>query len=252
LAISQEVKQLLQEGIVAAKAGEAEEARQRLLDVIEQDQTNETAWYWLYQVFEREDDKRVCLENLIIINPHNRWAKQQLLDHLEASTAVAPQPAPAKRRARRAAPAKPVPVQARPLTLKLITAFWLGISVIFLTSGIISAGEWLLSALRSRDMSTISIVQFLELLVTISFLTSALLGFFVAVALFLRSMIGFYGSLLLALGLLLFGPTVSLVAQPPSYLTLVCTIGTAGMIFFLTLASQSGFRGTAQDEQPSH
>jgi len=251
LATSQQVKQLLQEGIIAAKAGQVEEARYRLLDVIEQDQTNETAWYWLYQVFEREDDKRICLENLIIINPHNRWAKQQLLDHLEASTAAAPQ-APAKRRARRAVPARAAPTPARPLSLKLITAFWVGISVIFLSSGIISAGEWLLSALRSRDMSTITIAQFLELLVTISFLTSALLGFFVAVALFLRSMIGFYGSIVLALGLLLFGPTVSLVAQPPSYLTLVCTTGTAGMIFFLTLASQSGFRGTSQDEQPSH
>ena len=71
--------QWLQEGILAAKNGQLELARFRLLDVVEQDQTNETAWYWLYYVFDRKDDQRICLENLIILNSKNQWAKQELL-----------------------------------------------------------------------------------------------------------------------------------------------------------------------------
>ncbi|MFN8456890.1 MAG: hypothetical protein U0401_19865 [Anaerolineae bacterium] len=44
------IEQWLQEGIIAAKSGQPEQARFRLLDVVEQDQTNETAWFWLYQL----------------------------------------------------------------------------------------------------------------------------------------------------------------------------------------------------------
>jgi hypothetical protein len=216
--------------------------------VVEQDQTNETALYWLYQVFDQKDDKRVCLENLVIINPDNRWAKEQLLHYLEGTPANGPQ----GRRVRRAATRLAAPAPARPLTLKLVTAFWLGISIIFLGSGIISAGDWLLGALRSRAPYTLTVVQFLDLLVIISFLTSALLGFFVAIALFWRSIIGFYGSILMALGLLLIGPTVSLISDPPNFLALICTAGTAGVIFLLTLASQSGLRNISQDERPSN
>jgi hypothetical protein len=54
-------------------------------------------------------------------------------------------------------------------------------------------------------------------------------------------MIGFYGSLLLALGLLLVGPSISLIANPPNYAVMTCTGGMAGMIVLLTLASQPGF-----------
>ncbi|NJN98614.1 MAG: hypothetical protein HC875_33255 [Anaerolineales bacterium] len=67
-----DIAQWLQEGILAAKAGQVEQARYRLLDVVERDQTNEAAWFWLYQVFDRQEDKRVCLENLIVINPPQR------------------------------------------------------------------------------------------------------------------------------------------------------------------------------------
>ena len=63
-----DIEQWLQEGILAAKTGQLEQARFRLLDVVEQDQTNETAWFCLYQVFDRQEDRRVCLENLLIIN----------------------------------------------------------------------------------------------------------------------------------------------------------------------------------------
>jgi hypothetical protein len=241
------VTQWLQAGIAAAQSGQQEEARYRLLDVVEQDQTNETAWYWLYQVSERADDKRICLENLVLLNPNNQWAKQQLLNYLDSA---APN---AERRRKAVAKKAERPAAPRPIPLKLITAFWVGISFIFLGSGIISAGDWLLSVSRSRGFPyTLTIPQFLELLITISFITSGVLGFFIAITLFSRSMIGFYGSLLLALGLLLIGPTVSLISNPPNYLALTCTGGISGMIVLLTLASQSGFRTISHDDKPSN
>lgn len=235
------IEQWLQEGIIAAKSGQPEQARFRLLDVVEQDQTNETAWFWLYQLFERSEDKRICLENLIIINPHNQWARQELqnLNHVPVSTSLAPV-AP-KARGKAALPK----AGNRPLTLKIINAFWLGISLILLGGGIIASGEWLSSTIQSRNFPNyISAMQTLELLIALGLVMAGLIGLNITVALFFRSMVGFYGSLLLGLGLLLVGPTISLIVQPPNYLAAICIGGMCGMIVLLTLASQPSLKKT--------
>jgi hypothetical protein len=65
-------------------------------------------------------------------------------------------------------------------------------------------------------------------------------------------MIGFYGSIILALGLLLMGPTISLIGYPPNYLAMVCTGGISGMIFLLTLASQPEFKNSSQNDKPTN
>lgn len=253
LAIPNQLQQVLQQGIDAAKAGEIDQARFLLLDVVEQDQTNETAWYWLYQIFDRVDDKRVCLENLVIINPHNRWAKQKLLEHLTAYPSTGtPSQKPAKAKQKRSSLEQTVVTTRprRPVALKLIIAFWLGISIILLSGGIISAGEWLALVLSGRiELTDLTIIQYFDLLVTISFVTVGLLGFYITVTLFIQSMIGFYGSILLALGLLLIGPTFSLILNPPNYATMICTGGVSGVIVLLTLASQSGFQSRSNHEQ---
>jgi hypothetical protein len=242
-----DIAQWLQAGILAAKAGQVEQARFRLLDVVEQDQTNEAAWFWLYQVFERQEDKRICLENLILINPDNEWARHELRNYAAPADSLALEPQPAiaadgqpaaraKRKSKRQARA------GRPLILKTITAFWVGISIIFLGSGIMASGEWLASTIRSRTFPHyITGLQAFELMVALLFVVVGLIGLNVAAALFWRSMIGFYGSLLLALGLLLVGPSISLIANPPNYAVMTCTGGMAGMIVLLTLASQPGF-----------
>ena len=244
MATPREIEQWLQEGITAAKAGQVEQARFRLLDVVEQQQTNEVAWYWLYHVFDNVDDKRICLENLIILNSDNRWAKEELLKYLEAPSTkgVAPGKLPKETKQR-------VP---RPITLKLVSAFWLGISIIFLGSGIISAGESLVVIPNRPDLPNIATYQFFNLLIAVLFIIVGLSGIFVAVTLFMRSLFGFYGSILLSLGLLLIGPTISLITNPPNYVTLVCTAGISGMIVLLTLASQSGFENFSQNDNASN
>lgn len=240
MASPQDLAQWLQEGIAAAKAGHLQTARFRLLDVVEQDQTNEVAWYWLYQAFDRFDDRRTCLENLILLNPDNHWAKDELLNLLEAGPpAPAKQGVPGKSPSPKKDKKKPGP---RPVMLKLVTAFWVGISTIFLTSGIISGGAWFAGQLNGQtNSSSPPLFEGIELLIGILFAVAGILGLCVAVLLFMRSMVGFYGSLLLALGLLLIGPTVSLITTPPNYVSMLCTGGISGMIVLLTLAGQAGF-----------
>lgn len=223
----EELNQWLQQGINAAKAGQREQARFRLLDVVESDQTNEAAWYWLYQVFERRDDKRICLENLILLNPQNLWAKEQLLNLLDASEPQKPLVA-----AHQAAP------QLKPVSLKLVTAFWAGISLIFLGSGIISILQWLIVGLTQP----VTVFPLLDLTLGVIFIMAGVVGFCVTLALYFQANIGIYGSLFLALGLLLVGPAFSLIANPPNYAAMTCTGGVSGMIVLLTLASQSGFK----------
>jgi hypothetical protein len=241
-----ELEQWLQEGIIAAKAGRYEQARFRLLDVVEQDQTNETAWFWLYQVFERHDDKRICLENLLTINPGNEWAGQELINYLDPAE-VAQYQAQAGKSSPDSSSTKAD--SSRPMTLKLVAAFWVGISIIFLGGGIMATGEWLISGLRTRTFPNyLTSMQTFELMVAIVFVIAGIMGLIVAMSLFAQSMTGFYGSLLLALGLLLAGPTISLITDPPNFLTLVCTGGVSGTIVLLTLASHPGFNDMQQKQ----
>lgn len=73
-----EVKGLVQAGIAAAKAGEREKARDLFLQVIASDERNELAWLWLSGVVQTDEERRVCLENVLAINPDNRVAQKGL------------------------------------------------------------------------------------------------------------------------------------------------------------------------------
>lgn len=257
---------------MAAKAGQLEQARFQLLDVVEQDQTNETAWYWLFQVYDRVDDQRICLENLILINPKNMWAKQELLRLMELSTSgqtarPAGQPGnsastgPTAQAQAKARPKSKPGTQSkskskrktsekstatadteRPVTLKLVTAFWVGISLMLFGSGIISTLEWMVNL---GDPVAVSPFPLLNLTIGVIFVITGIIGITVAIALYFRSMAGFYGSLFLGMGLLLAGPLFSLISSPPNYISMTCTGGMSGMIILLTLAGLPGFKETA-------
>jgi tetratricopeptide (TPR) repeat protein len=86
---STQVAELLRRGITAAQAGRREEARQLLLHVVELDERNERAWLWLSGVVDSRDDRRVCLENVLAINPGNPHARQGLR-HLDQQIVTAP------------------------------------------------------------------------------------------------------------------------------------------------------------------
>ncbi len=68
----------LRQGIAAAKAGQREHARELLMRVVEQDDENVTAWLWLSGVVDSPDDREVCLENALSLDPDNAAAKRGL------------------------------------------------------------------------------------------------------------------------------------------------------------------------------
>jgi WD40 repeat protein len=68
----------LQAGIAAAKAGDKDTARQLLEGVLAADDRNELAWIWMASVVSTNRERRVCLENVLQINPANERARQAL------------------------------------------------------------------------------------------------------------------------------------------------------------------------------
>jgi hypothetical protein len=79
-----QVEALLQQGIDAARAGDKATARTLLEQVVAQDQYSEKGWFWLAAVVESVEEKRVCLGNVVVINPNNQRAKR-LLEQLEGT-----------------------------------------------------------------------------------------------------------------------------------------------------------------------
>ena len=72
------MQDLLDQGIAAVKAGQREHARDLLMRVVEQDDENALAWLWLSGVVDSLDDREVCLENVLSLEPHNEMARKGL------------------------------------------------------------------------------------------------------------------------------------------------------------------------------
>jgi len=110
---------LLQRGIELARAGQREQARTTLLQVVEADETNELGWLWLSGVMDTPEDIRVCLENVLEINPENQQA-QQGIEWLNAHYGIPmasepePEPEPIAAVHAPATPAAPVAVPVAP------------------------------------------------------------------------------------------------------------------------------------------
>lgn len=72
------VSRLLNAGVDAVKEERLEEARELLYQVIDLDDSNEKAWLWLSGVATGIDERIVCLESVLAINPHHELARQGL------------------------------------------------------------------------------------------------------------------------------------------------------------------------------
>jgi tetratricopeptide (TPR) repeat protein len=75
---------LLQQGITAYKAGKRDEARKYFIAAIKQNQNNERAWQFMYNVANDDKEKLSCLIQVLRINPQNEKA-QTLLNQLKNS-----------------------------------------------------------------------------------------------------------------------------------------------------------------------
>lgn len=84
--------ELLRRGIEAAKAGQVVKAHRLLQQVVEREPQNEKAWLWLSGVVETDDQRSVCLQNVLAINPHNQAAQRGLTALRQKAVAVKPLP----------------------------------------------------------------------------------------------------------------------------------------------------------------
>ncbi|MCB9461203.1 MAG: PD40 domain-containing protein [Anaerolineaceae bacterium] len=72
------LRELLQQGVAAARSGNVATARRLLEQVIQLDENNEQAWIWLATVVKTQAERRICLQKVLQINPNNATAKQAL------------------------------------------------------------------------------------------------------------------------------------------------------------------------------
>ncbi len=83
---------LVREGVSALKAGQRVEAREALMKAVELDERNEQAWMWLSGVVESLEERQVCLENVLQLNPGNENARRGLEDTIVRIFAKRKQP----------------------------------------------------------------------------------------------------------------------------------------------------------------
>jgi tetratricopeptide (TPR) repeat protein len=95
------VDDLLQEGITAAKSGQRERAYDLLRQIVEEDEENTLAWLWLSEVTDSWEDREICLENVLALDPTNEtarkglaWVREQIEASASTSAGTAPAPTP--------------------------------------------------------------------------------------------------------------------------------------------------------------
>ncbi|MEM7032307.1 MAG: tetratricopeptide repeat protein [Chloroflexota bacterium] len=69
-----EIHAWLQQGVMAAKAGQNAQARQWLQKVLKADRNNATGWLWLSSVVDNEAHQIRCLQNVLSLDPQNKHA----------------------------------------------------------------------------------------------------------------------------------------------------------------------------------
>src|SRR5260221_13510389 len=75
---NEQAKQLLQQGIAAARAGQQAQARKLLQEAVKRDPRSESAWLWLSSVAKDDQERAFCLKQLLSINPNNEHALKGL------------------------------------------------------------------------------------------------------------------------------------------------------------------------------
>ncbi|MBN1429259.1 MAG: YIP1 family protein [Anaerolineae bacterium] len=92
MAASYDIDRLYRDGVAAIRAGDKAAGREKLTKVVEQDQLHEQAWLWLSACVDTDEERIVCLQNVLTINPRSEAARQGLikLGGLTSDDEVAP------------------------------------------------------------------------------------------------------------------------------------------------------------------
>jgi len=127
-----------------------------------------------------------------------------------------------------------------------VVAFWFGVSIFFIGGGIVALFEFTSILLYARGViQNLKPFEIAWLPMGLFFIIFGLVGIGLAWQLAKRQPGGYYGSLLFGLVLIVLGPSVSLVLEPPDYLTTVCTGLMPAAAVLFTLASMTGFESNA-------
>ncbi|MBN1310887.1 MAG: YIP1 family protein [Anaerolineae bacterium] len=78
MADSSETDRLYREGVAAIRAGDKATGREKLMKVVEQDQLHEQAWLWLSTCVDTDEERIICLQNVLTINPRSEAALKGL------------------------------------------------------------------------------------------------------------------------------------------------------------------------------
>ena len=83
-------EQLL-DAISAIRNGNSREAQQLLTDLLQEDPSNEQAWFLLSNIVESDDLRTAYLSKTLALNPHHEKARQQLA-RLKVTAVATPEP----------------------------------------------------------------------------------------------------------------------------------------------------------------
>ncbi len=87
LSAPREFLNLYNAGKEAARKGHRTRAHDLFRQAVEVDPYHEMVWLWLASVVETDEDRRVCFENVLELNPSNLTARRQL-QHLEQKALI--------------------------------------------------------------------------------------------------------------------------------------------------------------------
>lgn len=231
----------LAEGIKAAKQGDKAKAQEILYSILDKEPKNESAWTWLSYVVDTAEDRQICLENVLFLNPKNDYARRGLNQLEELSKAKQN----GISTTHRVLPAANIVFHK--LSIPLITAFWSGVSILFLVFGTIDMIGWGVTVTRSRTFPRyITTTELLTLAIAITLFIFGVVSANLAWTLFQRYRIGYYVSIILAILLTLIGPTVILIQKSPNYLLAMFMAAMPAFVTILTLMSEPGFGNDRQ------
>lgn len=127
--VNGEIERLLAQGQNAARKGDKASARSLLTQVVERDPHNELAWMWLSGVVEEPEEQQICLENVLVINPHNPKARKGL-EFISTKTGIPPHYPPVPSEHSSAATEFTAPLTDSPMYAELSSQFgqWSGSS----------------------------------------------------------------------------------------------------------------------------
>jgi len=232
-----QVQAQLARGIQAAKQGDRIAASTLLYEVIDREPKNELAWLWLSYVLDSEEDRRICLENVLTLNPHNRYARQGLARlNGEAVSSASPL----------LAGMSDFWTTVSPLPRRLAAAFWLGVGLFLLVAGVADFFRWLGLAIRNRTFPYYLTPDDLwALALSVGLVIIGIVALNVAWGLHIQFRLGYYLGVVLSLVLVLLVPFTVLIADSSRYSAAAMGAVLPAIVFFLTLLSSLD----ADDEQ---